>query len=219
MYEQAGGQPQDLPHTFGTGGGDAGGTLIDVDSTGAVSWVSDAGDGPGAGAPTAHDEHRQAFDDLVARSASRAARAGRVDAAQEELLGALSEAVATQGFGPSGREAGEGRTNLRFDGEPGTELVVSIGRFDQVAPEDVRATTVPLVVSMRSGSHGGGVDTRSGQHGEVIVVSDEWSGQSTASLSLVLGLEDYFGAELTLDRSAVGRDLAAAVAAVRNRLG
>lgn len=217
VYEQAA-QQRDLPQTFGTGGDASGGTLIDVDSTGAVSWVSDAS-GPDAEVAAAPDEHQQAFDDLVVRSAARAARTGRVGSAQEEFLGAVTEAVGTQGFAFSGREAGDGRNDLRFDGQPGTELVVSIGSFGDVAPDDVRAATVPLTVSMRSSSHGGGVDARSGQHGEVVVVSDEWSGQSTGSLSLVLGLEDYFGAELTLDRTAVARDVSAAVAAVRRVLG
>jgi hypothetical protein len=222
VYEQAGAgtQDRDLPETFGSGGDPQGGTLIDVDSTGAVSWVSDAGDGQGpATSATVSDEHQQAFDDLVARSASRAQRAGRVQAAQEELLGALSEAVSAQGFGPAGREAVDGRSDLRFAADQGTELVLSIGRIDELAPEDVRSAVVPFTVSMRSSSHSGGVDARSGQHGEVVVVADEWSGQSTASLSLVLGMEDYFGAELTLDRSAVRRDVAAAVDAVRRRLG
>ena len=208
---------REAPQTFGTGGGEPhGGTLIDVDSTGAVSWVSDAGD---AGGPASHDEHDRAFDDLVARSSSRAQRVGRVQAAQDELLRAVNDAVTSQGFRPAGHETPEGRNQLRFEGERGTELVVSLGRFDQVGEDEVRTAEVPFEVSMRSSSQGGGIDRRAGQHGEVVVVADEWSGQSTATVSLVLGLEDYFGAGLTLDRGAVERDVSAAVTAVRRRMG
>jgi len=57
-----------------------------------------------------------------------------------------------------------------------------------------------------------------GAHGEVVIVSDEWSGQATSTVSLLLPLADYVAADLTLDNVALLRDVGATVSVVSDRL-
>ena len=51
-----------------------------------------------------------------------------------------------------------------------------------------------------------------------MVASDEWTGQSTSSVSLFLGLGEYLDDQLTVDGEALVRDLGATVAVLRSRL-
>jgi len=175
-----------------------------------------------AAAPTGAelpDDVRRDFEDLVARSSARAGAADRVAQVEEELLQAATEGATSQGWSPAGREVADGVTELRFDGEGGTQLVVAVGRLEGTPASELQRAVVPLQVSASSGSGGGSVHSATGAHGEVIVVADEWSGHTTSSVSLLLGLEDYLGAEGVVDRAAATRDVAAAVAVVRSRLG
>ena len=84
--------------------------------------------------------------------------------------------------------------------------------------EDIRDEHLPLTVSYRSGAVDGGVDTGSGEHGEVRIVADEWTGQATSTVSLFLGVGDYFSESLELDRDALVLDVVATIATVQQRL-
>ena len=73
-------------------------------------------------------------------------------------------------------------------------------------------------MSYRSGVFEGGADAGSGSHGEVRIVSDEWTGQATSTVSLFLGVGDYFSESLELDRDALMLDVVATIAVVQQRL-
>lgn len=215
VYDQAGAvapAPEFAePESFG----DPGGTLIDVDSAGAVAWVSGSDAAP---VQQVRGDGGAAFSDLVTRSAARAGETARVAAAEERFLGAVVDGAATHDFVVNGRDVVDGNTELRFDGTRDTHLVLTVGRFASLSAAEVSSAVVPLTVVVRTSSHGSLVDTPTGAHGEVVVVADEWSGQTSSTVSLVLGLEDYFGDDLALDHDAVVRDIGAAVAAVGDRL-
>jgi hypothetical protein len=163
-------------------------------------------------------EQAAAFGALVGRSRNRAAAGDRVAAVDAALADATVAAAESQGFREADRTAGDANHDLRFDGGPGESLGISLGRVrgDDVA--GLRSGHVPLTVRYQSATYGGELDAGSGAHGDVVIVSDEWSGQATSTVSLLLSLEDYVGEDLSVDGAAVGRDVGAAVAVVRERL-
>ncbi|HMX64893.1 MAG TPA: hypothetical protein PKX25_04905, partial [Microthrixaceae bacterium] len=82
----------------------------------------------------------------------------------------------------------------------------------------VRDGHTPLTVRFQSATYAGGLEAGMGAHGEVVIVSDEWSGQATSTVSLLLPLADYVAADLTLDNVALLRDVGATVSVVSDRL-
>ena len=123
-----------------------------------------------------------------------------------------------QGFSLGERVDADRGAELRFDGPQGDLVMVSMGRPAARRPEDLREDHVPITLSYRSGSGGGVADAGSGAHGDVQVAADEWTGQSTSSVSLFIGLGDYLDDGLSLDAAAVRRDIGATVAVLRERL-
>ena len=162
--------------------------------------------------------HHEAFAALVARSAVRADLQAQVDAVNEQLVGATAAAVVEQGFGFSERVDVDRGFELRFDATDGDLVMVSLGKAAAVRPEDLRDDHVPVTISYRSGARAVSPQQGTGEHGEVVVAADEWTGQSTSSVSLFLGLGDYLDDRLSVDGQAVARDIGATVAVLRSRL-
>jgi hypothetical protein len=162
--------------------------------------------------------HHEAFTALVARSTVRADVQARIDAVNEQLVGAVSAAVVDQGFAFSERVDVDRGFELRFDAADGDLVMVSLGKAAAARAEDLREAHVPVTVSYRSGSRSATPDQGSGAHGDVVVAADEWTGQSTSSVSLFLGLADYLDPQLSVDAAAVVRDISATVAVLRGRL-
>jgi hypothetical protein len=164
----------------------------------------------------AHDE---AFAALVVRSSARAEVQSRLDAVNEQLVDAVVAGVGAQGFTLGERVDVDRGAEMRFDGADGDLVMVSLGRAAAVRPEDLREDHVPVTVSYRSAAQDVRASDATGAHGEVVISADEWTGQSTSSVSLFLGLGDYLDESLALDRAAVERDLSATVAVLRSKLG
>jgi hypothetical protein len=162
--------------------------------------------------------HHEAFVALVARSTVRADLQSQVDSVNEQLVGATAAAVVEQGFGFSERVDVDRAFELRFDAADGDLVMVSLGKAAAVRPEDLREDHVPVTISYRSGARTASSEPGSGAHGEVVVAADEWTGQSTSSVSLFLGLGDYLDERLSVDGQAVARDVGATVAVLRSRL-
>lgn len=185
--------------------------VIDVDPIGVA---------PGESAPRSVAAHDQAaFDQLVVRSATRSAHAERIAAAEESFVDAVVDAASATGLTVTGRDRGESAYDLRLDDTHGTQVVVLLGRFPTSPTEDLGAAVVPLQVSAHASGYGVNAHSSTGQHGEVVVTTDEWTGQASSSVALLLGLDDYVDAGLVVDRGSVGRDVGAVIAVVRGRLG
>lgn len=168
--------------------------------------------------PAVHPEHQAAYSSLVDRSRTRAASGDRI----REIDGAFADAVVagaeSQGFQEADRTAGDANHDLRFEGGPGETLGISLGRIKGDDLVVVRSGHVPVTVRYQSAVYVGELDAGTGEHGEVVVVSDEWSGQATSTVSLLLSLEDYVSEDLSVDTVSVLRDVGATVAVVRGRL-
>lgn len=160
----------------------------------------------------------EVFTALVARSAVRADLQARIDGVNEQLVGAVAAAVVDHGFTFSERVDVDRGAELRFDGSDGDLVMVSLGKATATRPEDLRDDHVPVTLSYRSGARVATADPGAGGHGDVVVAADEWTGQSTSSVSLFLGLGDYLDEHLTVDGPAVVRDIGATVAVLRSRL-
>lgn len=174
-------------------------------------------------------QHGEVFAALVARSAVRAERQSRVDAVNEQLVGAVAAAVAGQGFSFAERTGADRREELRFEGGQGDMVMVSLGRAEGSDASALREDHVPITITYRSsaapGEQGAAQDGAAqdggeagGGHGQVVVAADEWTGQSTSSVSLFLGLDEYLDEQLEVDGEALVRDVGAAVAVVRSKL-
>ena len=155
---------------------------------------------------------------LVGRSSQRADAQSRIDNVDEALVVAVIDTAMGLGFDLDDRVDVDRGHELRFGEAGGDLLVISLGRVASMRPEDILDDHVPVTVSYRSGSYEGAIEPGEGTHGAVRVVADEWTGQATSSVSLFLALRDYVGADLTIDESAVVRDLGATIAVVRSRL-
>ncbi|MHB1140089.1 MAG: hypothetical protein ACYC2O_14120, partial [Microthrixaceae bacterium] len=155
---------------------------------------------------------------LVGRSAVRADAQSRIDGVDEALVNSVIEGARGRGFDLDDRVDVDRGHELRFGEAGGDLLVISLGRIGSTRPEDIRADHVPVTVSYRSSSYEGSIEPGDGSHGDVAITSDEWTGQATSSVSLFLGLDEYVGEDLSLDDSAIARDVGAIVAVVRGRL-
>jgi hypothetical protein len=169
-------------------------------------------------APSVSPEHQATFSSLVERSRGRAAAGDRVREVDAALADAVVAGAESQGFHEADRTTGEANHDLRFDGDPGESLGISLGRIKGDDPAAVRAGHVPLTVRFQSATYSGELDAGTGEHGEVVIVSDEWSGQATSTVAVLLPLADYLAEDLSVDAVSVVRDVGAAVAVVRGRL-
>jgi len=157
------------------------------------------------------------YSSLVDRSRTRAEHRQRVNNVDEQFVAAITTAAEQIGFRSAGRTDTDQRHDLRFDGTSGDLLIVSVGQINASNPGDLANLHLPATLTYRAATAASTTDPGTGAHGEVIVAADQWTGQSTASVSLFLGLEDYLGANLEVDPSAVEHDLSAAVSVLRDR--
>ena len=164
------------------------------------------------------DEHRSLFADLVDRSTRRAEAGAQIEALDAAVCDAVVSGAESQGFTSTDRSTGETNHELRFEGGPGETLSITVGRIRGSDPAAVRDGHTPLTVRFQSATYAGGLEAGMGAHGEVVIVSDEWSGQATSTVSLLLPLADYVAADLTLDNVALLRDVGATVSVVSDRL-
>ncbi len=164
------------------------------------------------------DEHRSLFAGLVDRSTRRAEAGAQIEDLDVAVCDAVVSGAESQGFTSTDRSTGETNHELRFEGAPGETLSITVGRIRGTDPAAVRDGHTPLTVRFQSATYAGGLEAGMGAHGEVVIVSDEWSGQATSTVSLLLSLADYVAADLTLDNVALLRDVGATVSVVSDRL-
>ena len=157
------------------------------------------------------------YSSLVDRSRLRSEHRARIQSVDEQFVVAVQAAAAGLGFRDAGRTDTDQAHDLRFDGPTGDLLVMSLGRVNATAPSDLSVAHVPTTLTYRAAATATTQDPGSGAHGEVRVAADQWTGQATSSVALVLGLEDYLDATLSVDQAAVARDLSAAVGVLRDR--
>lgn len=194
-----------------TGGQDA-----DVPAAAPEVLSPDEVEPPGAAGPDAGQQ--AAFDDLVGRSGRRAEAVSAVDAVDAAFVDAAVAAVTATGLTVTDRTDGPDTHEVRCTGDEGENLVLELGRVggDEVAA--ARSSHVPLDVRCTNSAYGRGLQSGTGSHGEVVVVADEWSGQATSTVSLLLPVGDYVGDDGQVDSGALTRDVDAVVAVVRHRL-
>lgn len=204
----AGAQAQDLPTT---------GPAVDADDVtvpAASPTVTPLDTTTSVAARSVSDEERERFGRLVDRSRDRSRAAERIGEVDDSFITAVAAGASTRGFTLTDQTSGDTTHELRFDGGPGETLGLSVGRIRGDDPAEVRSGHVPFTVRFQSATYGGTLDAGSGAHGELVIVSDEWSGQATSMVSLLLALEDYLAADLVVDSATVASDVAATVAVV-----
>lgn len=204
---------QDLPTTgaavAATGAdevGSAAGVPIDTTATVATSPT------------TVTAEQQQRFQHLVDRSRDRSLASERIRAVDDALVDAAATGATAQGFTLADRTSGSTTHELRFDGGPGEVLSIAVGRVEGDDPVALGSGHVPFSVRFQSSTYDGTIQAGRGAHGEVVVVADEWSGQATSSVELLLTLADYLDVDLAVDADAVAADVGSAVAVVSGRM-
>jgi hypothetical protein len=157
------------------------------------------------------------YSSLVDRSRLRSEHRARIQSVDEQFVVAVQAAATGLGFRDGGRTDTDQAHNLRLDGPTGDLLLLELGRINATAPSDLSVAHVPTTLTYRAAATATTQDPGTGAHGEVRVAADQWTGQATATVALVLGLEDYLDATLSVDQAAVARDLSAAVGVLRDR--
>jgi hypothetical protein len=163
---------------------------------------------PGAGA---------AFADLIARSRARSEAAAVVAAIDDAFVESAVAAAIAQGLTEVDRDDDAEGHHLTFRTMAGDTWKVDLGKVSgsEVA---VREGDVQLLATCTSTTYGGAAVGSTGEHGEIVISTQEFGGASTARLSLFLPLADYVGQDRSVDRAALVRDLQAVIVAVRQRL-
>ncbi len=167
---------------------------------------------------TVTDEDRARFTKVVGRSTERTVAGDRVAAVDQSVLDAVVAGAESQGFTTTDRSAGDTNHDLRFDGGAGETLSITLGRIKGDDPAALVGDHVPFTVRFQATAYAGGLDAGTGGHGEVIVVADEWSGQHTSTVSLLLTLADYVSPDLDVDAESLVADTGAVVSVVSDRL-
>ena len=155
---------------------------------------------------------------MVERSRGRTEAGDRIRAVDAAFVDAVVSGAESQGFTSTDRTGGDVNHDLRFEGGPGETLGITVGRIKGDDPAEVRRGHVSLTVRFQSATWSGSLASGTGEHGEVVIVSDEWSGQATSTVTLLLGLEDYLDAELDVDAASLVRDVGATVSVVSGRM-
>jgi hypothetical protein len=202
------------------------GDQVPAEVTGGVDADVSAGGGRGAAATGVagaeappHDVavDRSGFHAVVDRSRRHADAVARVEEADGRLVEAASAGALDAGFSPTDRTDAGDTHELRFSDGGSRTVSVSMGRLSGTV-DAVRGTHVPLEVRATDHTYGGGVDVSQGDHGEVVVVADEWNGQATSMVRLHLPVDRYLGDDLQVDDEALRSDVAAVVSVVLDRL-
>jgi hypothetical protein len=158
-----------------------------------------------------------AFADLIARSRARSEAAAVVAAIDDAFVESAVAAATAQGLTEVDRDDDAEGHHLTFRTMAGDTWKVDLGKVtgSEVA---VREGDVQLQATCTSTTYGGGAVGSTGEHGEIVISTQEFGGASTARLSLMLPLCDYVGEDRSVDRAALVRDLQAVIVAVRQRL-
>jgi hypothetical protein len=161
--------------------------------------------------------HGAAFADLIARSRARSEAAAVVAAIDDAFVESVATAATAQGLTEIGRDDDADGHHLSFRTVAGDTWKVDLGKVtgSEVA---VREGDLTLQASCTSTTYGGGAVGSTGEHGEIVITTQEFGGASTARLSLLLALSDYVRDDRTVDRQSLERDLQAVIVAVRQRL-
>lgn len=228
-------QPQDAAGTETTGFvgdsvGDIGASDQEAESTDSESAPGQAAEVTTTAAETSpeggatgpvDDSTRATFNALVERSSTRADSLARVEAVDELFVNEVIASATSLGFGIDDRTDVDRRHELRFGEQSGNLLVISLGQIHSQDPDKIRSTAVPVTISYRADSGAliqATMATTKPNHGEIVVTPDEWTGQTTSSVSLFLSAEDYLNEDLSLAGDALSRDVAAVIKVVRARL-
>ncbi|MGB6058803.1 MAG: GYF domain-containing protein [Microthrixaceae bacterium] len=205
-------------------GADVGdGEIVDAEivETRATVAFAGASDEASEDAGLVDDSTRATFNALVERSSRRAEAQSRVEAVDESFVSAVIVTATSFGFGLDDRTDVDRRHELRFGEQSGGLLVISLARILEEDPAQIRAASIPVTISYRADSTAsmtGSSSDGQASHGQVVVTPDEWTGQTTSSVSLFLSADDYLSEDLTLDEDGLGRDIGAVIKVVRARL-
>lgn len=164
---------------------------------------------------------RSDFASVVARSKVRADRLAAVSGVDESLLLATVEAAAQCGFSLGERLDVDRRHELRFNEVSGAGLlVISLAELAATTPDDIASAVLPMTVTVQINGQRPGVlrSEVTGEHGQVTVRPDDWTGQTTSSVSLILGTDDYVDENLVVDAATVQRDVRAVIETVKAAL-
>ena len=185
---------------------------VDQQQVGADEGFRAAGDAMGL-----DPAHGAAFADLIARSRARSEAAAVVASIDDAFVESVVAAATAQGLTEVGRDDDAEGHHLSFRTMAGDTWKVDLGKVtgSEVA---VRDGDVSLQASCTSITYGGGAVGSTGEHGEIVISTEELSGASTARLSLLLAMADYVREDRTVDRTSLERDLQAVIATVRRRL-
>ncbi|MCB1255643.1 MAG: DUF4339 domain-containing protein [Microthrixaceae bacterium] len=164
---------------------------------------------------------RSDFAQLVARSKKRADRLEAVGAVDEKLVSGAVSAAGQCGFVLTERVDVNGNHEMRFNDESGTSLlVISLAELAVSRVDDISSAVLAVTISVRiDGAQS--VSPRSvvdGEHGQIAVRPDDWTGQTTSTVSLYLGADDYVNADLVVDSAGVERDFRAAIESLKTAL-
>ncbi|MGB3410851.1 MAG: GYF domain-containing protein [Microthrixaceae bacterium] len=197
--------------------------IVDAEIVEARATESSVGASGDASADTGlvDDSTRATFNALVERSSRRAEAHSRVEAVDESFVSGVIATANSFGFGLDDRTDVDRRHELRFGEQSGGLLVISLAQILAEDPAQIRASSLPVTISYRADSTASMTGSDSaGQtsHGEIVVTPDEWTGQTTSSVSLFLSADDYLSEDLALDDDGLGRDIGAVIKVVRARL-
>lgn len=164
---------------------------------------------------------RSDFAQLVARSKRRADRLEAVGTVDEKLVAGAVTAAGQCGFALAERVDVNGNHEMRFNDPSGTSLlVISLGELAVNRVDEISSAVLPVTISVQvSGAQN--VSPRSvvdGEHGQIAVRPDDWTGQTTSTVSLYLGADDYVDDDLVVENSGVERDFRAAIESLKTAL-
>lgn len=221
------GQPQAVDPQAATAGAGVGAPYdqasdlapIEVEPTAAdFSAVGRPVEGFRAGSAMGLDPmHGQNFADLITRSRARAEAAALVEQIDERFTESLLSATNLLGLSMISESGDDGMHDLHFEDPDSGSLSVSLTQItgQLVADPHGHAT---LDMTWSSPGYAGASSASAGEHGEVVVTAGGPDAISTASVSLLLALEDYVSAEHIVDTDALERDFAAVAAQLAHSL-
>ncbi len=159
----------------------------------------------------------EAFAALIARSRARAEAADIVGTIDDAFASAVLSAATAQGLSEVERHDDAENHNMSFRTEAGDTWNVTLGKVTG-AEVGLRDGDVALEASCTSTTYGGSAEGGTGEHGEIVISTQEWGGAATARVSLLLPIADYVAEDHSVDSAALDRDLQAVIANVRHRL-
>ena len=164
---------------------------------------------------------RADFAALVSRSATRADLLAKVSVVDEAFVSATIAAALGSGFVLEERVDVDRGHEMRFNDSSGSQmLVISLGQVSTSTPDEIRSAVLPVTISIRTDQPLTAAQRPevTGQHGQVVVNPDDWTGKTTGSVALYLGADDYVDESLVVDEGLIQRDIRSAVETVRSAL-